>query len=84
MSADPKSAATVKTDIMEFACTQLFDWDPRHFDIFWALCQTKNEYNRHLRTAQAGPTSQVPGITYTTCPPYGRLRNLPLYLYLHM
>jgi hypothetical protein len=49
--------------------------------------QTKSENGRHLRTAQSGPTDQVPGITYTTCPPCGRLINLPLvhmYLYLHM
>ena len=53
VSADLKSAATVGTDIREFAHTQLFD-------NCWALCQTKSEYNRHLRTAQS-PTSQVPG-----------------------
>jgi hypothetical protein len=54
VSADPKSAATVGTDMREFAHTLLFG-------IFWALCRTKSEYNHHLRTAQAGPTSQVPG-----------------------
>jgi hypothetical protein len=46
--------------------------------------QTKSENGRHLRTAQSGPTNQVPGITYTTCSPCGRHRNLPLYMYLYL
>jgi hypothetical protein len=45
---------------------------------------TKSENGRHLRTAQSGPTNQVPGITYTTCSSCGRHRNLPLYMYLYL
>ena len=32
----PKSSATIVADINEFAQTQLFDWNPGHFDIIWA------------------------------------------------
>lgn len=36
VDSDPKSAATIITDIKQFVRTQLFDWAPGHFDILWA------------------------------------------------
>jgi hypothetical protein len=36
VDSDPKSAATLVTDINEFVREQLFTWRPGHFDILWA------------------------------------------------
>jgi site-specific DNA-cytosine methylase len=35
VDSDPKSAATIVTDINEFVRGQLFTWRPGHFDILW-------------------------------------------------
>jgi hypothetical protein len=53
-----------------------------------ASTQTKSKYDCHSQPhKQAQPVKYQAAeqrITYITCPPRRRLRNLPLYLYLHM
>jgi site-specific DNA-cytosine methylase len=36
IDSDPKSAATIITNINEFVRTELFNWEPGYFDILWA------------------------------------------------
>jgi hypothetical protein len=80
----PEDKARTQFGAAELGCQGVRQRDEESSNLtsFWALCQTKSEYDCHSQTAQSGPTSQVPGsgAAHTAYPRRRRLRNLPLYL----